>query len=194
MRTVPRTVSRQTRTLRTMVTKDERWTPATNRAGQGLIDNKQALELNKVVPNIESMWTKMSKEEQYSVYKQLEQLQRKDWHELSLGEKKAGAYLALTLRSAKTDSLAAYFVSYGPHGPRKPAVPPGQNAKVLIGTTVAVSIALALFFGVRSMTPPAPKTMTPEYQQKATERAQEHRLNPITGVSSEGYKGKGLVQ
>ena len=50
MRTVPRTVSRQTRTLRTMVTKDERWTPATNRAGQGLIDNKQALELNKVVP------------------------------------------------------------------------------------------------------------------------------------------------
>lgn len=90
-RTVPRTVSRQTRALRTMVTKDERWTPATNRAGQGLIDNKQALELDKVVPNIESMWTKMSKEEQYSVYKQLEQLQRKDWHELSLGEKKAGA-------------------------------------------------------------------------------------------------------
>lgn len=73
-------------------------------------------------------------------------------------------------------------------------MPPGQNAKVLIGTSVAIAGALALFFGVRSMTPPAPKTMTPEYQQKANERAQEYRLNPITGVSSEGYKGKGLLQ
>lgn len=30
---------------------------------------------------------------------------------------------------------------------------------------------------------PAPKTMTKEYQQQMTERAQEEKLNPISGTS-----------
>lgn len=34
----------------------------------------------------------MSKVEQYAVYRQLEEIQRKDWKELSLDEKKAGEW------------------------------------------------------------------------------------------------------
>lgn len=35
--------------------------------------------------------------------------------------------------------------------------------------------------------------MTTEYKEKENERAKELGLNPIYGVSSEGYKGKGFV-
>lgn len=80
---------------RTLVTKEERWTPETARqaAQSNLIPDasgKGGADLSVVVPNIEARWAKMSKEEQYGVFRQLEELQRKDWKELSLDEKKAG--------------------------------------------------------------------------------------------------------
>ena len=45
-----------------------------------------------VIPlsNIEAQWEAMSKEDQVTVHQQLEVLQKKDWKELSLDEKKAG--------------------------------------------------------------------------------------------------------
>lgn len=36
--------------------------------------------------------------------------------------------------------------------------------------------------------------MTKEYQEQMNKRALEEKLNPITGISSEGYKGRGFVQ
>ncbi|KDR69308.1 hypothetical protein GALMADRAFT_282736 [Galerina marginata CBS 339.88] len=36
--------------------------------------------------------------------------------------------------------------------------------------------------------------LTKEWQEASNERALEMKLNPITGISSEGYKGKGFVQ
>lgn len=83
---------------RTLVTREERWTPATAKAAEqsNLIPDasgKGGVDLSVVVPNIEARWAKMSKEEQYGVFRQLEELQRKDWKELSIDEKKAGEYL-----------------------------------------------------------------------------------------------------
>ena len=40
---------------------------------------------------------------------------------------------------------------------------------------------------------PAPKTLTKEYQEQMTARAKETKQNPISGIASEGYKGKGHV-
>ena len=40
--------------------------------------------------NVEAQWEKLSPEEQVAVHQQLEQIQKKDWKELSLDEKKAG--------------------------------------------------------------------------------------------------------
>lgn len=45
--------------------------------------------------NVEASWTKLSPEEKVSVHQQLEQIQKKDWKELSIDEKKAGQSLWL---------------------------------------------------------------------------------------------------
>jgi hypothetical protein len=43
--------------------------------------------------NVEAQWAKLTSEEKTTVHEQLEVLQKKDWKELSIDEKKAGAYL-----------------------------------------------------------------------------------------------------
>jgi cytochrome c oxidase subunit 4 len=45
--------------------------------------------------NIEAQWERMPKEDQSVVHQQLEELQKKDWKQLSLAEKKAGAFTEL---------------------------------------------------------------------------------------------------
>ena len=40
--------------------------------------------------NVEAQWEKLTPEEQVTVHQQLEELQKKDWKELSIDEKKAG--------------------------------------------------------------------------------------------------------
>lgn len=78
---------------RTMVTQQERWTLETARNAGSYIEGPNKVQLSNVVPNIEASWKSLSKEEQYGVFRQLEELQRKDWKELSIDEKKAGKYL-----------------------------------------------------------------------------------------------------
>nr|ODN98908.1 cytochrome c oxidase subunit 4 [Cryptococcus depauperatus CBS 7855] len=143
--------------------------------------------------NIEASWKTLPAEEQYEIYQQLEQIQKKDWKQLTVDEKKA-----------------AYFVSFGPHGPRAPTVESGHGLKVLLGVSGAVIAGFALFSVVRTQAAPPPKTMTAEYQEQMTEYMKSQNMNPIaslaldgreclltglqTGISSEGYKGKGMVQ
>lgn len=43
-----------------------------------------------LLANIEASWKSLPAEEQYEVYQQLEELQKKDWKELTVDEKKAG--------------------------------------------------------------------------------------------------------
>lgn len=42
--------------------------------------------------NVEASWTKLTPEEKASVHQQLEVIQKKDWRELSIDEKKAGKF------------------------------------------------------------------------------------------------------
>ncbi|WFD21983.1 Cytochrome c oxidase subunit 5B, mitochondrial [Malassezia equina] len=174
---VPRILPRRVPAgVRTVITKSERWTLETARNAQQIIEGPASQDLTKVLSNIEGMWANMAKEEQYSVYKALEELQRKNWKELSVDEKKA-----------------AYFVSYGPYGPRKPVTAPGQNGKIALGVAVAVLLGVGAFYGVRSIANGPPHTLTKEYQEQMTARAKETKQNPISGIASEGYKGKGHV-
>ncbi|WFD25711.1 Cytochrome c oxidase subunit 5B, mitochondrial [Malassezia nana] len=174
---VPRVLPRRIPAgVRTVITKSERWTPAMATDAQRILEGPNSQDLTKVLPNIEGKWANMAKEEQYSVYKALEELQRKNWVELSTDEKKA-----------------AYFVSYGPYGPRKPVVPPGQTGKVVLGVGVSILLGLGVFAAVRAISNPPPKTLTKEYQEQMTARAKETKQNPISGIASEGYKGKGHV-
>ncbi|KAG2052763.1 COX4, subunit IV of cytochrome c oxidase [Suillus hirtellus] len=131
-----------------------------------------------VIPlsNVEAQWENISKSEQAVVHRQLEELQKKDWKTLSLDEKKA-----------------AYYVAFGPHGPRAPVSPPGQGFKVFLGTMGLVGVAGLLTLVIRSQSPPPPKTITREWEEASNQRALEQKSNPITGISSEGYSGKGYV-
>ncbi|CAO1625847.1 unnamed protein product [Sympodiomycopsis kandeliae] len=155
-----------------MVTKEEKWTHEDAAAAAELPQGK--VVLSEIVPSIEARWKDMSRVEQYAVYRQLEELQRKDWTQLSIDEKKA-----------------AYFVSFGPHGPRKPLLQPGQAVRTAVGVLGLLGATAVVFFGFRSMAPPPPKTMTKEYQEQMNQRALEENINPITGISSEGYAAKG---
>jgi len=133
---------------------------------------------SSVIPlsNVEAQWEAMNKDDQLTVHRQLEEIQKKDWKTLSIDEKKA-----------------AYYVAFGPHGPRKPASPPGENLKILIWTLGLIGVSGAIFGFTRTFAPPPPKTMTKEWQEAENERAKDLKLNPITGITSEDYKGPGFV-
>ncbi|SPC64877.1 probable cytochrome-c oxidase chain V precursor [Ustilago sp. UG-2017b] len=162
---------------RTMVTQQERWTLETARNAGSYIEGPNKVQLSNVVPNIEANWKSLSKEEQYGVFRQLEELQRKDWKELSIDEKKA-----------------AYFVSFGPHGPRKPITASGQGAKTLAGVAALLGVTTVVYYLMRANGGAPVKTMTKEWQEASNQIAIKQKQNPITGISSENYQGKGHVQ
>ncbi|KAJ8657539.1 hypothetical protein O0I10_006841 [Lichtheimia ornata] len=131
---------------------------------------------NVAVQNLESRWTTLSTAEQNSIAKQLEEAQKGDWKVLSLDEKKA-----------------AYYVAFGPHGPRTPVNGPGHNGKVFAGVAGVLAASAALFYVIRANGGEKPHTMTPEWQEQTNEYLKSQKSNPITGISSEGYKGKGYL-
>ncbi|KAF8516930.1 cytochrome c oxidase subunit IV-domain-containing protein [Hysterangium stoloniferum] len=126
--------------------------------------------------NVEAQWETLTKQEKVDTALQLEELQKKDWKQLSLDEKKA-----------------IYYVAYGPHGPRTPKNPPGTAIKVLLGTMGLLGVSGLAFQFIRSQANPPPKSMTKEWQEASNERAIAQKINPLTGISSEGYKGKGFI-
>jgi cytochrome c oxidase subunit 4 len=65
-------------------------------------------------------------------------------------------------------NVIAYWIAFGPHGPRADA-PPGESAYVLKYTIISLIAAGALFAGVRSFAKPPPKTMTKEWQEATNE-------------------------
>jgi cytochrome c oxidase subunit 4 len=156
--------------------------------------------------NVEAQWATLSTSEQAAVHQQLEALQQKDWKVLSLAEKKAGACL-FTYHMRKGRSLVlpvvgsvAYYVAFGPHGPRAPVNPQGTTVKVVAGVGVLIASAGLIYGGIRSVgalmfallcgrcggsfcvvAPPPPRTITKEWEEASNERAKEHKMNPITG-------------
>lgn len=127
--------------------------------------------------NVEAQWEALSSDEQLEVHRALEEVQKKDWKTLSLDEKKA-----------------AYYIAFGPHGPRAPTNPPGTVAKVFFGTSALLALSVVVFLFSRSFAPPPPRTMTKEWQEETNRIAKERNQDPITGIGSPDYKGKGHVQ
>ncbi|KAL6301828.1 COX4, subunit IV of cytochrome c oxidase, partial [Sparassis latifolia] len=132
-----------------------------------------------VVPlsNVEAQWERLSSDEQLVIHQQLEEIQKKDWKTLSIDEKKA-----------------AYYVAFGPHGPRTPVSPPGESLKVFLYTMAGIATSGALFYATKALAAPPPKTITKEWEEAMNQRAIEQKMNPITGITSEGYKGPTFVQ
>merc|ERR1712093_2812 len=134
-----------------------------------------AIKANKLqnLGSIEASWVSLPRAEQERIYGDLLELQKKDWKELSLDEKKA-----------------AYYIAYGAHGPRAPIVPPNTNGKVFLGVGAAILAAFGVFALVRSQSMGAPRTMNKEWKEAQTEYAKEQKMDPFTGVSRPDGKGK----
>lgn len=89
--------------------------------------------------------------------------------------------------------MAAYYISFGPHGPRA-LPPPGEGKKVFAYTMIGIVISWAAFYAIRLAGRPEPKTMSKEWQEASNEYLKEQKVEPITGFAAEDYKGKGMVQ
>ena len=117
-----------------------------------------------VIPlsNVEAQWEKLTSDEQLTVHQQLEELQKRDWRTLSLDEKKAGGCIrlflahiwlrcALGIIMANSISLyAAYYVAFGPHGPRAELHPAGSIPKLILAVAVGVAAGGVLFLASRA--------------------------------------------
>lgn len=77
---------------------------------------------------------------------------------------------------------AAYWIAFGPHGPRS-LPPPGEGKMIFKYVSIAIGISFVLFAMVRSMARPPPKTMTAEYQEMTNEylRVRHNPLAPLSG-------------
>ncbi|KAK3835852.1 MAG: cytochrome c oxidase subunit IV [Linnemannia elongata] len=126
--------------------------------------------------NLELRWKTLSVQEQGSLAKQLEKAQAGDWSKMTVDQKKA-----------------AYWVAFGPHGARTPLTGPGHAVKVVAGASAVVGVSGALFLWIRAKGNERPTTLTKEWQEASNEYARANKINPISGVSSEGYKGAGFV-
>lgn len=67
-----------------------------------------------------------------------------------------------------TITIIAYWIAFGPHGPRAQA-PPGEGKKVFLYTMLGVVASGVLFAGARLFAGPPPKTMTKEWQEASNE-------------------------
>ncbi|KAI1449346.1 cytochrome c oxidase subunit IV [Annulohypoxylon stygium] len=131
---------------------------------------------NPTLANIEKRWEGMPQTEQAELWMALRDRMKENWAELTLSEKKA-----------------AYWIAFGPHGPRA-MPPPDEGRKVALYTAVGVLASFVIFATMRSFAGPAPSTMTKEYQEQSNEFLRAQKAEPLTGLTSEGYSGKGMVQ
>jgi len=91
------------------------------------------------------------------------------------------------------EKKAAYWIAFGPHGPRQ-EVAPGEGWRITRGIIICIGISGAIFYATRLFAGPPPKTMSKEWQEKTNEYLKKNKVEPITGISSPGYKGPGQVQ
>ncbi|KAI9230574.1 MAG: cytochrome c oxidase subunit V [Piptocephalis tieghemiana] len=126
--------------------------------------------------DLQAAWPTLEASKRSVISKTLDERMEGDWREMSLDEKKS-----------------AFYVSYGPHGPRTPRKD-APASKVLAGVAAVTLTTGVLFYTIRQYGQETPETMTREWQEKTNELMHEQKNNPITGMTSEGYSGKGMIQ
>jgi hypothetical protein len=70
--------------------------------------------------------------------------------------------------SIEADTALAYWIAFGPHGPRaKP--PPGESRVIFLYTLYGLAAATVLFGAIRFMARPSAPTMSKEWQEATEE-------------------------
>ncbi|KAF1844708.1 COX4-domain-containing protein [Cucurbitaria berberidis CBS 394.84] len=137
---------------------------------------------NPTLANIEKRWEDLPPQEQADLWMSLRDRMKTDWKELTMQEKKA-----------------AYFIAFGPHGPRRPP-PPDEGRNVFFLSSAVIAGSFALFAFTRMFASPVrPRTMTKEWQEASEEFMKNQGTEPITGykgmlVQSKSAKEQGIVE
>ncbi|KAG9242245.1 mitochondrial cytochrome c oxidase-like protein subunit V [Calycina marina] len=131
---------------------------------------------NPTLANIEKRWEEMPPQEQADLWMALRDRMKTNWAELTLQEQKA-----------------AYYIAFGNHGPRATA-PPGEGRTIFLQVMAGLAASFVLFATIRMFAGPAPSTMNKEWQEATNEYLKAQNSEPISGLSSQGYKGPGQVQ
>lgn len=121
---------------------------------------------NAYVSNLETRWDSLPKDDQTALIESLKTRMELPWQELTVAEKKA-----------------AYYISFGEWGPRKPLYGPGDKAKVFWGVVGGLVAGVALFAGIRAFAAPPPTTLNREWQEKSDEYLKSKNANPFSGYS-----------
>jgi hypothetical protein len=80
--------------------------------------------------------------------------------------------------------LTAYWIAFGPHGPRA-QTPPGEGTKVFLYTMVGVAAAGVIFGVTRYFARPPPRSMNKEWQLATDEYMKVRKQNNIVGDRAE---------
>ncbi|KAK4133036.1 cytochrome c oxidase subunit IV [Trichocladium antarcticum] len=150
---------------------------------------------NPTLANIEKRWEGLPMQEQAELWMALRDRMKENWTEMTIQEKKA-----------------AYWIAFGPHGPRS-LPPPGETQKVVLYTVIGLVASFVIFASMRMFAKPPPATMTKEWQEATDEflkvstlsrrrrppllsvvanphpPLQAQKSDPLTGISSESRAG-----
>ncbi|EGW32342.1 cytochrome-c oxidase subunit VA [Spathaspora passalidarum NRRL Y-27907] len=121
---------------------------------------------NAYVSKLEERWTHLAQQDQQALIQELKARMELPWGELTSAEKKA-----------------AYYISFGSWGPRKPMYNPGDKSKIFWTVTGTVVASIIAFIGIRSLAAPPPHTNTREWQEASDEYLKSKNANPFSGYS-----------
>ncbi|CAK9436209.1 uncharacterized protein LODBEIA_P07670 [Lodderomyces beijingensis] len=121
---------------------------------------------NAYLGKIENRWTTLPKEDQHTLIEELKTRMELPWQELTTAEKRA-----------------AYYISFGEWGPRRPLYAPGEKSQIFWIVTGSVIGSIVLFIGVKQLASPPPKTLEREWMEASDEYLKSKNANPFTGYS-----------
>ena len=117
------------------------------------------------ISNLQGRWEKLPESDKQHLIDALADKQKLPWNQLSLEEKKA-----------------AWYISFGSWGPRKPMETPEETAKIYKGIAIGFFFTVALFLTYYSQRN-IPKTMNKEWQENEDEYLASKNANPFSTYS-----------
>lgn len=117
------------------------------------------------ITNLQARWEKLPESDKADVITAISERQTLPWNELSLEEKKA-----------------AWYISFGEWGPRKPLTSDADVKKIIAGVAIGCAVSFAIFLGYRSQRN-VPKTMNKEWQLQSDEYLASKNANPFSTYS-----------
>lgn len=125
----------------------------------------QAISKAAIV-DLPNRWEDLPASEQQDIVTKLTDRQKLPWKQMT-----------------ETEKQAAWYISYGEWGPRRPVHAKGDGAYIAKGVVVGLVGSVALFALIRSFAGEPPKTMTKEWQLKSDEYLKSKNANPWGGYS-----------